>query len=272
MKQNEIRDIITLSNYPEWRAANDKLNDLMATEKGLKDEVNQLLSTSLTDKNKRRDIYSEQAQAMLDGKKPEMDTSTIQADIETARHKLLVVTKAIEMQKHLVHKAHADASAKANKKIEPEYKRRIDKVARAMLVLERAASEERDLRASITAGGLSLLMRPMACNFLGYINAEYGDANILRWLKEADEYGLIDKKKMLKFTTSKEWVAKQETYKKPDKPVLSVPMDFIRALRPRANKTQQATKRLVERRLYQHWIYCPVGIVINGVVIHPMIS
>lgn len=249
MNQNEIKKIATLSNYPEWKVENDKLNDLKANRQDLTDEINQLLSTAIMDANKRHDIYSEQAEAMINGTKSDMSTVTVEADLKKAHHNLRVVEKAIDMQRQIVDQARGNASAKACNKLKPEYKQRIGETAKALLVLEQAVCAEHKLRTDVIAGGITFLMRAMPFRHVGFINAEYGDSNILRWLNEADEYGLIDKKKVMKLTDSKEWVAKKETFIKPKESVLSVPMEFVKALTGRTNKTQEAAKRVVERVL-----------------------
>lgn len=169
-----------LMDYPEWRAADERLTELKHELMEIEMLYNNGLSTIQMEMAKRdSERLNQEAMDYLDGSTPS-EPSKPRASLEVLARRKKVVLRSIELQKERMLALKAVLSAEICKALRPAYRNIIREVAQKAVALAEATEKERVFREQLIDGDISFTghLPPALLRGMGKLNNDpYGRIN-----------------------------------------------------------------------------------------------
>jgi len=186
------KQAVSLGQNAEWMKENARLAELQ-TELATLASKSEKLQAGLNDTN--FDRLTREAKTLLNGS--DLQLVVAARDLEAIGHQREVVARAIDLQKRVVANARYKASAAICAGLLPEYRGLVREVARAAILLARAAEKEEAFMDHLKMSDIAFAshLTPVIFRCIGRLSDPYSPVS--HFLAEAEEFGLIAKETLL---------------------------------------------------------------------------
>ncbi len=185
------QSIISLDRDPRYVAARTRYTDLQYELSGLDSQLNAAYGglCSLTD---HRDIIRDEASALLSGATPApaSDRAAVIKTIDDLTHRIAVLRQAVEMQRGIVGKLHAEVGNAIASEFLPQHTANVAAIVEAAITLSTALQAEQELRDTLTENDVSFSSILRAMPLPGF-SLKDDQSRLSRYLLECHEFGFI---------------------------------------------------------------------------------